>query len=288
MNNSAESPNLGGSKGSDRQKGGKGKKWKGKGGVLEGKAVRSPLMRGHPYHSAIRLRLISEEPADLPEPRRFTVAMAFRPGTTEELMGTLALEALSLENAADVEVVSPAEGLVHLTMSAATFSLIPAIVKARGHFSLASDDPPRGIFIFEDESECAEIKKEQHWNIRFTGCLEGSYAIDRDQMIKILEHSMATELRKETRRVDLAGQKWCAATAPDSVTAYRLWTLFRRTQGLTGPATVSHSLVDPWALVHHGSIQTSHNDRGIPSDHTKANVVHDGVRMRPPPFWGKL
>ena len=106
-------------------------------------------------------------------------------------------------------------------------------------------------------------------------------------MIKILEHSMATELRKETRRVDLAGQKWCAATASDSVTAYRLWTLFRRTQGLTGPATVSHSLVDPWALVHHGSIQTSHNDRGIPSDHTKANVVHDGVRMRTPPLLGE-
>jgi len=172
-------------------------------------------------------------------------------------------------------------------MTTETFRRIPVEVKATGHFNQGGEDSPRGIFIFEDESDCAEVTREQHWNVRFTGCLEGTNAIDRKTMIKVLENSMDAEVKLETRRIELTEQKWCAANAPNSVTAFRFWTLFKRTQGLTGPATVTHSLVDPWALVLHGHVQMSHNERGIPSDTTRANVVNDGVRMRAPPILGE-
>jgi len=110
-----ENPDQGAGKGSGNPKGGKGKKWKGKGGVLEGKGGRSPLMRGHPYQTAIRLRLIAEEPAHLAERRMVTVAMAMRPGTTDELAGILGLEKLGLDKPVDVQMAFLAAYVLHLS-----------------------------------------------------------------------------------------------------------------------------------------------------------------------------
>ena len=217
---------------------------------------------------------------------RVTLALAFRATLSEDELVEEALKVLGWDADAPCRTEFPVPGLIYVTADSSALEMIPSETAESGEYYARGEDLPRGLYILEPIEMCEEIRKEQHWVVRLTGCNTEPSPIPSSELREMMHQCIKVTLVEQPRAIDLKTEKWCEPQYPGAVSAERYWELFCRNQYISGLPIALHDLINPWSISTQGCTQTSHNEKtGQPFETTKyREVVQDAFIISAPPI----